>query len=192
MRDYKNGKLIYHLTSLSNLDSILDDGLLPRNQLWDFTDVADSEIIECRREYSLDSYVPFHFFPMNPFDVRVQKANKGETFIIIALKRSYARSEGFKILTQHPLSLEEIKLYDYDEGVEQIDWDLMNERDYSNHFCKQVCMAECLIDRSIDPSEFSIIYVKDEKTKKAVDRINADRYDFQVSIWSNMFCSIKS
>jgi RNA:NAD 2'-phosphotransferase (TPT1/KptA family) len=38
MADYKSKKLIYHLTALKNIPSILEKGLLPRNQLTSFQD----------------------------------------------------------------------------------------------------------------------------------------------------------
>ena len=45
----RNKKLIYHLTPLSNLESILDKGLLSRKELEknqeNFSDIADQEII---------------------------------------------------------------------------------------------------------------------------------------------------
>ncbi len=49
LKDTKYGKLLYHLTRLSNLKSIIQHGLAPRRMLVDanvlFDDVADSEIM---------------------------------------------------------------------------------------------------------------------------------------------------
>lgn len=63
-----NGKLIYHMTSIDNLPSILKFGLLPRKYLLQnhniqFTDVADPEILSKRERYkkALSQYVLFHF-----------------------------------------------------------------------------------------------------------------------------------
>lgn len=187
MDDYRKGKLIYHLTSLSNLRSILTCGLLPRNILHNFVDIADREIIECRRRNDLDNYVPFHFFAKNPFDDKVQKAHREETFIIITVKREHARREHFKILTQHPLSLLNIDLLDYDEGINRIEWDILNKRDYSDRLCKQICMAECLADRPVSPSEFDTIFVKDMYVKQIVDEANNNRYSFRTTVCSGMY-----
>lgn len=52
--DIRAKKLIYHLTSLKNMDSILDCGLLPRSRLDGFIDVADHEIIESRKGLRLE------------------------------------------------------------------------------------------------------------------------------------------
>lgn len=49
LKDAKEGKLLYHLTELKNLESIIDFGLVPRKILREntvtFGDVADPEII---------------------------------------------------------------------------------------------------------------------------------------------------
>lgn len=63
------GQLIYHMTSIDNLSSILKFGLLSRNHLLQnsniqFTDIADPEILSKRERYkkALSQYVLFHFF----------------------------------------------------------------------------------------------------------------------------------
>ena len=56
----KNGKLLYHLTSIEHLDSILRNGLLPRNMVFpniEFNDIADKEIILERDIIGLGDYM---------------------------------------------------------------------------------------------------------------------------------------
>ena len=64
----KDGKLLYHLTRLDNLASILTHGLQPRCELTNtnFKDIADGEILSSRQQHNLDRYVPFHFFAKTP------------------------------------------------------------------------------------------------------------------------------
>jgi len=83
MTDIKNQQLLYHLTSIKNIASILEHGLKPRNAMSEFVDVADSEILKSRKLYSLETYVPFHFFARNPFDGRVQKDRPNEKFVAL-------------------------------------------------------------------------------------------------------------
>ena len=72
--DIKNGKLLYHLTHIDNLDSIIEYGLLSRNLACDLIamDVADSEILEKRQFNRLDDFVLFHFYPNTAFDNAVR------------------------------------------------------------------------------------------------------------------------
>ncbi|MBN9096466.1 DarT ssDNA thymidine ADP-ribosyltransferase family protein [Pandoraea pnomenusa] len=144
MPDIKEQKLIYHLTSLGNMPGIFESGLLPRARLRNFEDVADQEIIAGRREYGLENYVPFHWFARNPFDGRVQVDRSGEEFALITIRRSLAERENWKVIPRHPLANAAPQLLDYLPGVDAIDWETMNIRDYRDPECKSICMAECL------------------------------------------------
>ncbi|GMO15559.1 MAG: hypothetical protein Pg6A_01710 [Termitinemataceae bacterium] len=86
-----DGKMIYHLTALDNIESIIRHGLLCRENINPITDVADQEIIEKRRVMGLLSYVPFHFFVKNPFDGAVIKNHFDTKFVYLSVYRSDAK-----------------------------------------------------------------------------------------------------
>lgn len=174
--DIRAKKLIYHLTSLKNMASILDSGLLPRSRLDGFVDVADPEIIESRKGLRLERHVPFHFFAKNPFDGRVQRDHPKKRFALIAVQRHVARTQGWKIIPRHPLAGGEIELLDYDDGMEAIDWEVMNKRHYSDQYCKCVCMAECLAPGPVTADLFHAIYVKDDEAQEQVQELINGRY----------------
>ncbi len=169
MQDIRDGKLLYHLTRLDNFDSILEKGLLSRRFVKDnrisFYDVADSEIITKRTLLSLDDYIPFHFHPYSSFDVAVKSTYSDTEFIYICITRDLARLNKFKILPKHPLSIEECKLLDYDEGFNKIDWNTMHTLGTNDEYTKHVKMAECLTNLIIPVTFFKCIYVKSDKTK---------------------------
>ena len=170
----REGQLLYHFTNILNLESILQYGLMPREKVnCDFVDIADSKIIDYRKELGLLKFVPFHFFAPSPFVGAVQTAYPDEIFIHICIKREYARKNNFQILPSHPLShnlkaINEIQLFSYREGINQINWDLMAERDYYNDECRCVCLAECLTDKTIKYPDFHCIFVQDENSKDFV------------------------
>lgn len=150
----RNHYYIYHLTAFENMKSILLHGLLPRKQLPKnaFTDVADPQIMAYREDYHLDDYVPFHFFRHSPFAGRVMQDRPGK-YVYIAVNREYAKTHGFKIIPNHPMSSSEknhIQMYTYAEGFELIDWETMDERDYHDNYCREVCMSECLCKGKLD------------------------------------------
>ncbi len=176
MQDVKDGRLLYHLTKLSNLESIIEKGLASRKLVKthnvDFDDVADQRIITKRTELGLDEYVPFHFHPYSSFDKAVKSTYVNENFIYITLKRTDARRNNFKVLPRHPLSGEtEAYLLEYDEGMDAIDWEAMHTLGTEDDYIKNVKMAECLTDLVIPVSSFTSICVKDEETKKVVENI---------------------
>lgn len=175
MEKIEEGKLLYHLTKLSNLDSIIEKGLMSReqmvNQEHSFYDVADSNIISERALHGLQEYVPFHFHPYSAFDVAVKNNYKDEEFVYITIKRDWARNQMFKILPEHPLTLASThQLYDYNEGFERIDWETMQSEGNESQYKKQVKMAECLTLKTIQVKDFFCIYVKNEANRQLVKR----------------------
>lgn len=198
----KDGKFIYHLTSIKNIESIFDSGLQPRALLNEksIIDVADPEIIKYRIEYGITNYIPFHFFANTPFAGAVVKKYSSETFVYIAIKRSYAANNGFKIIPKHPMS-HDMKyapnIYDYEEGIKRIDWEAMNRRDYRDEYCKNVCMAECVFDGVIDIQNlisywYVKFYVHNEAVAKYIKDLCQRKYGIcpDVSVNPHMFANI--
>ena len=78
-------KLLYHLTKVSNMEDIINYGLLSRRYLLEqgrkFGDVADPQIISKREELDLDKYTPFHFHPYSAFDVAVKNTYPTDKFV---------------------------------------------------------------------------------------------------------------
>lgn len=188
MADIKDQKLLYHLTSLRNLSSILEGGLQPRSALREFHDVADPEIIDGRKHHNLDGYVPFHWFSRNPFDGRVQCDKPNEDFILITVRRTLAQARNWKIILRHPLANAHVELHDYKEGFELIDWVTMNKRDYHDPDCKNICMAECLSPSTVNVSQFFKIFVPEDGIRNVVlEEAKQRSLAVDVSINGNMF-----
>ena len=184
----KNKKLIYHLTALTNLKSILQAGLLSRNMAAGFTDIADSEIISFRKEHGLNDYVPFHFKSKNHFDGKVQKTYPEIEFIYITVSRKKAKQQQYKIIPCHPIACEPFQLYDYNEGFEMINWDLIDERDYHKQDCRNASLAECLTPNCVPFSDFSMIFCRNEATKSRVEKIlESEDLSITVNVNKEMF-----
>lgn len=179
----KTGKLLYHLTKLENLESIIENGLLPRKEVIKqrikFGDIANADIISKRTELGLDLYTPFHFHPYSAFDVAVKHTYQGQNMIYLCLDRELAKQNNFKILPMHPLSDDEFILYEYDEGFQQIDWDTLVEKNRDDEYAKHVKMAECLTEKIIPINCFKCIYVPSEDIKeKTLCILNRNGVDF--------------
>lgn len=173
IEDVRDRKLLYHLTKLENIQSIIENGLLSRKKVLDkgcsFSDVADAEILDGRDEYDLDSYVPFHFHPYSAFDAAVKSKYDTHEFIYICVKRDFARKKGFLVLPQHPLSKQGFELLSYDEGFSKIDWETMSTKGLDSSYARQVKMAECLSTKKVKVDDFFCIAVENENTKKDVE-----------------------
>lgn len=169
------GKLLYHMTRLENMPSILKHGLFSRKRVQelkpDFQDIANPDILDGREKVQsprpLSEYVPFHFFAKNPFDCGVCRTYGCENMAIIAINRAYAeRMEASRIITAHPLN-HSAQMYPYRQGIEQIDWNTLDlefpYRDYNNNDIKQKCMAECLIPDKIESFKWIFVYTDEAK-----------------------------
>lgn len=177
----KDGKLLYHLTALDNLESIIQNGLMSRNNVsqLSFVDIADQEIIGKRNsKLALNDYVPFHFYMGTPFDGRVflDNINNGmnKKFVYLCVWRSYAKANNWKILPSHPLNEDNTQICDYDDGFSKIDWNIIDKKpmpNYGDNYEREVCMAEC--DSPATVSIDSIVFIKapDEETKEQVKNI---------------------
>jgi hypothetical protein len=188
-------KLLYHLTALDNLKSILKNGLQPRSLVEDFEDIAEQDIINFRNEKGISHLIPFHFFPGTPFAGIVQKNNPETEFIYITIHRNLAKETKFKIFPTHPRHMEPLKLYDYEKGFKLINWDLMNKRDYKDYECKEVCMAECVAPfKNIPASAFHSIIVRTEAIKQNIEKLceeifskKCEKVKFFIDVKSNLF-----
>ena len=109
-----------------------------------------------------------------PFSYRVQKSYPYLDFVYIAITKAYARKNDFGIIPLHPASSEmreEPEFLNYDEGINSIDWDTMNERNFTDRYGKMVCMAECVSTRKIiikdlienDQVKFFVKSIEDKK-----------------------------
>lgn len=188
MPDIKDQKLLYHLTSLKNLESILSAGLQPRSKLKGFQDVAEHEILQKRAALGLENYVPFHWFARNPFDGGVQSVRRGEPFVVITVQRTLASSQNWRVIPRHPLANDNIQLMDYAAGFQAIDWEAMNLRDYHDPHSKSVCMAECLSPTAVSVDKFFALFVPNESIERQVRGVAAQlKLGFNIDVNKHMF-----
>ena len=151
------GKLLYHITHIDNIPSILEYGLMPRKELErqgivEFYDIADPEILSKRETYkrALSEYVLFHFYSKNPFDGRVCRTYGAENMAIITIRRDLHQQNEFYIIPSHPLDKDEPDIYPYDPEI------------------KKACMAECVMKYTIPCQAFHCIFVANEEAQQKI------------------------
>lgn len=190
LEEAKNDNLLYHMTTINNLEGIICNGLMSRAELekhrYNFIDVANQEIIAKRM---MSNMIPFHFTCHSAFDYKVQGDHPDLSFVYLTITREYARAHNFFISPKHPLSaVEEYDKFPYDEGFKLIDWEAMKKRGNDDRHVHSTKMAECLCSVIIPISDFDTIFVEDnnisDKVKGMFDsfdirkrpRISVDRY----------------
>jgi hypothetical protein len=179
----KDGKLLYHMTPIKNLNGIFKDGKLkPRSELEsaNFNDTANHEILDKRKAADLDKYVPFHFFMNGPYDGSVRKAHPDESFAYICVYRETIK-EKCGIIVGHPLHSEKIEIKSWNDGIELIDWKLIEKRDYHDEECKQMCMSE-----AVHKGALSLEYVQSIRVpKKYIGKLNAKKESLGLRFYAN-------
>lgn len=189
----KDAKLLYHLTHIDNLDSIIENGLLSRNQVIQRgmlnQDIANPDILESRQLNHLDDYVLFHFYPNTAFDNAVRYKYGAENFVYITVYRTHAEENGFQIVPRHPLN-GEFELCDYNEGMTRIDWETMEQRmseiDSTNQgYAKEVKMAECISSEPVLPQKFAYIYCNERYVEDLKIRYSTIADKIQSGVWLN-------
>lgn len=189
-RRIQDGRLFYHVTAIENLENIFKMGLLSREDALAKgllkIDIADSAIIEKRKELDILKYVPFHFFEPTAFTGAVYNSNPDKSFCSITILRDFAKQNKFKICTAHPLSLSPVaEILEYEEGFKSINWEKAEERNYNDDVSKNACMAECLAYSPVMASDFFNIYVPNETTKNYVEYLATQilgNYKFYVDV----------
>ena len=82
-------------------------------------------------------------------------------------KNAYLKHyQKWEVISLHPLADGDFELLSYDEGIETIDWDLMNKRDYQDNTCKLVCMAEFLAPKTVPSTDIFSIFVRNGEMEK--------------------------
>lgn len=189
----KDGKLLYHLTHIDNLDSIIENGLLSRKQVIQRgllnQDIANPDILESRQLNHLDDYLLFHFYPNTAFDSAVRGEYSAENFVYITVYRTYAEENRFQIVPRHPLN-GEFELCGYNEGMNRIDWETMeqkmNEIDPTNQgYAKEVKMAECISSEPVLPQNFAYIYCNENNVEYLRTRYPMLADKIQRGVWLN-------
>lgn len=192
MKNPKDGKLFYHLTHIENMCSIYQMGLMPRKLLGSrlIKDTANRQILQKRRRLQLEEFVPFHFYVRNPYDWAVCRVHGVQNMVIIAVDRvRMIHCFPVKIIPTHPAGNSVPELFDYDEGLEFVNWEVMNMTYTNDATIKKDRMAEVVIQGVITPDYFRFIYVNSIQTKAAlIARIGFDPGIIQVN--ENMFPKI--
>ena len=71
-------------------------------------------------------------------------------------------------MPKHPLSIDEVELFNFDEGISKIDWDAMEKSSTISNYVKNVRMAECLTEKLVPLECFHSIAVRNNSIKQIV------------------------
>ncbi|WP_251424848.1 DarT ssDNA thymidine ADP-ribosyltransferase family protein [Veillonella agrestimuris] len=124
------------------------------------------------------------FCTYTDFDVAVVHNEPNKEFVYLGIYRNKAEENKFLIIPKHPLSISKLEIYNYNEGVEIIDWDAMEYG--SIDYDSQVRMAECLSPhQDIEFDVINIIITPTEAIKQKVEKLLDGHYS-DLRVCSNL------
>ncbi|WP_433884662.1 type II toxin-antitoxin system toxin DNA ADP-ribosyl transferase DarT [Pseudomonas vranovensis] len=182
-------RFAYHSTSIKNLPSVIDNGLLSTNQKQQknitHTDIANIQIQQRRSAMEVPEsggkcvhdYVPFYFAQKTPMLLAVinKKNTDQENLIYFALSLQYIDARDGVVFTNASANGEELpKFYSANQSqhLDDLSWNIINDGTWSyNDNDRRLKMAELLIPDSIPIQAFNHIIVWDDTVANEVERI---------------------
>ncbi|MCA1202403.1 type II toxin-antitoxin system toxin DNA ADP-ribosyl transferase DarT [Priestia flexa] len=194
-------KLLYHITDINNLDSILQQGGLLANSIVkdkgvEYENIAHTNIQDRRLTTNvplhpngnLHEYVPFYFSPRSPMlyaihKGRVEKYEKGQSQIIYLVSRTdIIHNAGLEyVFTDGHAIMWFTEFYKDLKNLDKIDWDVMASHYWSDTpedpDRRRRRQAEFLVHNIVPIDLFLGIAVKNEEMKQKVLKV-LNKYNF--------------
>jgi len=140
--------LIFRIIHRDNIESLFRDGLKSRASVGadaDYTPIGNEEIIDRRQgkhvpigtggNYS--EYIPFYFTPFSIMMHNIvtgynvpKRARKDIIIAVASLVDLEKQGYDYVFTNQHALSQTDLQFFNTQEDLTNIDWDLLNQRDF--------------------------------------------------------------
>ena len=183
---------IHHVTKIENLEKILKEGLLSRNELLKnkikFEDIANKNIIQERN--GLNNYIPFHINILQtkwgiPYNYRILKTYGAENIIFLTCNIDELTDYNVECFLYHPISNYKRKFLvkDFKKMLEIEENKLISNGylDYNDNKIQQFLMSEILIESKVVLNEKWRIYVYSDIQRKWVLKI-LQRYNLDIVV----------
>ncbi len=180
-------RLLYYITHVDNLPSILDKGILAHAKIEELgvpsTPIYNQEIVNNRKEKvtpdrkSLWDYANLYFQPRNPMMYRIVHEEEKTDLVVIGVRKTVLQEQDV-VITDGNAANDPTLFYSQSEGlavlyeqrrVIQSDW--WNEGDGS----KRKIMAECLVPDQVKPEYIDSLFVANDTTRDRVKQIVGNR-----------------
>ena len=185
-----SGRYIFHFTDMSNLDSIIKNGLLCTNVKNKkgiiHKNIANMTIQERRANMNVPvglggkvhDYVPFYFSSINPMLLGLLNHKNVDQNLIIYLcvKIQRLEKEDAVFTDASANTVDPPIFYDNTTHLDNLDWALIDSRKWSlsTEEDKHKKMAEALIFNRVDISEIDAIVVYNDSAKTYILKIFED------------------
>jgi hypothetical protein len=168
--------VVFHITHIDNLETILKNGLLSHNNPYKKTDISNQDVnsrrnkIEPIYKNNLHNYVPFYFNCRNSMLYKTQK-EFGENIIILIFERDIMLKNNV-LFTNKGAATNDVKFTNDIKDLldnDFINWANVKARSWDlDKNLKQTMMAEMLLLGEIDANEIDVILCQNDSIKDIV------------------------
>jgi len=166
---------LYHMTSIENLSSILNYGLVSHNQAhrWDLTkaDISDVDVQDIRQrkfvnKIRLHNYVPLYFNPKNPMLYRRKNLQNNIAILainpLVLFKKNTVFSDG-------NASCRNTSFYTNIKMLSELNWETIWTTYWHNKYDgKRIRCAEVLVYPDLAVDQIFKVYCKSKQASLAV------------------------
>lgn len=158
---------LYHMTHKSNLENILQNGLLSHNTAHSRgltkTDISDERVN--RRRDRVHNFVPFYFNPKNP--MLYKRKNMQSEIIILCIDRNLLQTD--LKFTDGNAASSSTKFYSSIKDLEKLNWSIINSEYWSDFIDgKRIRCSEILISNEVKTSSIKKIFCFNSETESYV------------------------
>ncbi|OBT12022.1 hypothetical protein A9264_16065 [Vibrio sp. UCD-FRSSP16_10] len=182
---------LYHMTHISNLVGIFENGLFSHNKVKNYTDISNNVVNERRRgkdnphKISLHQYVPLYFNPRNAMLFTCQK-KYGKDMVILEIDKSVI-SNDYTLFSEGNAARKDSKVTTNKLDLANFRWQEINSLAWSNvaegvnESLKSLMMSECLILNRIGPDKIMNIICSKESVRKSLTNESLSKIEINVN-----------
>lgn len=174
---------LYHMTHITNLQSILADGLYSNKSAPSYVDISNKEVNSRRgrrdpiHNASIHEYVPMYFNPRNAMLYEKEREH-GEDIVILEIEQ-VAMLSAYTIFSEKNAASATCRFSYSLEDLAKFDWMRINRKSWledgiSNIDVKQFMMSECLVYGYINKLSIKSIHTSTAETHDKVQKIVND------------------
>lgn len=181
------GRYFYHFTHLSNIESIVKEGILSTNEKQkrkiNHTDLANENIqmrrsnmdVPCKPYGKIHDYVPFYFASTNPMLLSVLNRKNIDQPLVVFIAISIDKLLNDNVIFTNASANTTIapEFFDNPEDLEKLNWELIDSKKWgtSNKDELHARMAEVLIYNKVPIEYIDTFYVYNDYAKEEIKEI---------------------
>jgi len=186
---------IFHITHISNLESILIDGLYSHNNAHKYLNISNMEVnarrnkAEKHHNHNIHDYVPLYFNPRNA--MLYQKENEFKNEIVILEIDKSIINQNYTLFCKGNAARSDVDVTPSKIKVEKFPWNVINSKYWSHNGIidgkkKSLMMSECLVYKHIPPLFIKHIHYKNSQFVSKLSKLSSS-YNKDIQISPNLY-----